>query len=97
MNYEKCGKPCELRPNMFHWHGQSFTGWYCPDCNALWENKDDSLFAYIHGLQGASEQKYGQLLTFIKRYYELADFDQDTKDQIDLDVRNWLRTQSLSL
>ena len=47
MNCEKCGKPCQLRPNMFHWRGQSFTGWYCPDCNALWENKDDSMFAHI--------------------------------------------------
>ena len=44
MNCKNCQKPCELREKMFYYRGTYFTGWVCNDCNALYENKDDSIF-----------------------------------------------------
>jgi len=39
----KCGKECILKDKMFHLRGRSFSGWVC-ECNALYENKEDSMF-----------------------------------------------------
>lgn len=44
----KCGKECVLRDGVFHLRGESFSGWVC-ECNALYENKEDSMFKFIKG------------------------------------------------
>lgn len=43
----KCGNKCILKENMFHWRGKNFTGYLCEECNAFWENKEDSMFSHI--------------------------------------------------
>lgn len=37
----KCESPeIEVKPNMFHWRGNSFAGHVCKHCNALWDYDD---------------------------------------------------------
>lgn len=43
----KCGQICKLKEKMFYWRGKNFNGYVCIACNALWENKEDSMFEYI--------------------------------------------------
>lgn len=43
----KCGKEFVLKENMFYWRGKYFTGYVCEECNALYENKEDSMFDHI--------------------------------------------------
>lgn len=42
----KCGKECVLKDNMFNLKRKSFSGWVC-ECNALYENKKDSMFSSV--------------------------------------------------
>ena len=46
MNCNKCKEPCNLKNNMFYFRGRYFTGWVCKPCNALYQNKEDSMFEY---------------------------------------------------
>ncbi len=47
MTHHKCGMEVKLEYNCFFWQGVYFSGWVCEKCNALFENKEDSMFEYI--------------------------------------------------
>lgn len=44
---KKCKKPTEVRKGMFHWRGKSFSGLVCEDCNALYDNPEDSFNKHV--------------------------------------------------
>lgn len=40
--HKKCGNNFVIKPNMFFWHDQYFSGLVCEHCNALFDNPEDS-------------------------------------------------------
>jgi len=40
----KCGGPLQPKGGTMYFRGQFFAGLLCRNCNALWDNPDDSMF-----------------------------------------------------
>lgn len=53
----KCKKPLAKRAGHFHWRGRDFHGLVCDDCNALWNDSEDSFIAHV--TQSAVESSDG--------------------------------------
>ena len=43
----ECGSKLIIKEGMFHWRGKCFSGLFCEQCNALFNNPADSFESHI--------------------------------------------------
>ena len=43
----KCSHQLVRKPEMFYWRGRFFHGMVCEECNALYDDAEDSFFEHV--------------------------------------------------